>query len=116
MGRVGCNRVHAGNETARLVRDAANVADLHRAVDIAHRALAPELVRRLAPAARRSCSRLALDHVAQLLLDGEPRAAFAQLRAAARRDRSLWFWLRALRAAEPALARAVGRLVGGGRT
>jgi glycosyltransferase involved in cell wall biosynthesis len=107
-------RVHERSETTRLVRETENVADLHRAVALAHRALPPELAQTLAPEARRSCSRLALRHATALLLEGEVRGGFAQLRAAGREDRSIWFLLQAVRAIEPALARAVGRPVGGG--
>jgi glycosyltransferase involved in cell wall biosynthesis len=106
-------RVHEGGETARLVGAAANVADLHRAVAIAHRALPLTLAHALGPEARRSCSRLALCHATALLLEGDVRAGLAQLRAAGREDRSLWFLLQAVRAVEPALAHAAGRLVRG---
>jgi glycosyltransferase involved in cell wall biosynthesis len=94
-------RRSSANETARLMRSGANVADTHRAVRIGVGAL-PEAARTalMAPA-QRTCSRVALMEAGRLWFQGDRASALRVVRAAAREDHSPWFWLRLAYVAAP---------------
>jgi glycosyltransferase involved in cell wall biosynthesis len=89
------------SEASRLMRSGASVSDAYRAVRIAVGALPEPARAALMGPAQFTCSRLALLDANRLWFEGDRAGALRLVRAAAREDRSLRFWLRLAYIAAP---------------
>jgi len=94
-------RRSSASEASRLLRIGATVADAHRAVRIGVGALPKASRDALMGPSRRTCSRHALLNANRLWFEGDRASALRLVRAAAREDRSPWFWLRLAYLAAP---------------
>jgi glycosyltransferase involved in cell wall biosynthesis len=103
---LACYREHARSESARLARDARDLADLGRSIELAAAYLPPERARALTAEARRSYARYGLGFlVRRALAAGDQRRARRLVAAALRLDHS-WRAARPLAGAVWAIARS----------
>jgi len=109
-------RMFDGNDSSRLMRTGANVADLRRAIDLSARYLpSPQSVNWIR-AARRNFANDAAINATQMLINGDYDAFHSQLREAGRLDRA-FYWSRGhLQLRYWALKKSVKRRLMEGRT